>query len=405
MTPLLCALLSVLITTIHSKDYTGYKLFKVNNTDNVLQFIESFNIYELNGVDIMLINRNVTHALVSPHVQMEFGALLQQLNATYTIDNNIQRKIDAEQLRRRTGRHGFHEKQFFDAIRPLKEIQSFVSKLVREHANVAKLKSIGKTYEGNDIEMVVISDSSEAKPKLIFIEAGLHAREWIAPATALYFLENIVENFHNFSEILRDVEINIVPVANPDGYKHTFTTDRLWRKNRQPNKGSTCIGVDLNRNFGFHWGETGTSADPCSESYGGDRAFSGLESTYIARYLIANMKRLVSFVDLHSYGKDIFYPYGNTYLNKDYMHTTAQRIESAISKIRGTKYEIGTAADLIYESSGGVDDYAAGVLGVPLTFTIELPHDDFIIPAEEVEPIGNETTEGLIELLRIVADY
>lgn len=49
---------------------------------------------------------------------------------------------------------------------------------------------------------------------------------------------------------------------------------------------------------------------PCSESYGGDRAFSGFESTYIARYLIENRKRLVSFVDLHSYGKYIFYPYG-----------------------------------------------------------------------------------------------
>lgn len=80
-------------------------------------------------------------------------------------------------------------------------------------------------------------------------------------------------------------------------------------------------------------------------------------------------------------------------------------MESAISKSRGTKYEIGTAADLIYESSGGVDDYVAGILGVPLTFTIELPHDDFLIPAEEVEPIGSETTDGLNELLRAVHEY
>lgn len=83
----------------------------------------------------------------------------------------------------------------------------------------------------------------------------------------------------------------------------------------------------------------------------------------------------------------------------------AQRIENAIEKSRGTKYQIGTAADLIYESSGGVDDYVAGILGVPMTFTIELPHDDFLIPAEEVEPIGRETTDGLIELLRAVAEY
>jgi len=28
--------------------------------------------------------------------------------------------------------------------------------------------------------------------------------------------------------------------------------DRLWRKNRNPVNGP-CVGIDLNRNFGFHW--------------------------------------------------------------------------------------------------------------------------------------------------------
>lgn len=98
--------------------------------------------------------------------------------------------------------------------------------------------------------------------------------------------------------------------------------------------------------------------------------------------------------------------YRNTFAeDKEHMEDIAQRIENAISKNRGTKYEIGTAADLIYESSGGVDDYAAGVLGVPLTFTIELPHDDFLVPSEEIEPIGKETADGLYELLRAVAEY
>lgn len=87
------------------------------------------------------------------------------------------------------------------------------------------------------------------------------------------------------------------------------------------------------------------------------------------------------------------------------MEEIAQRIENEISKNRGTEYKIGTAADLLYESAGGVDDYVAGVLGVPLTFTIELPHEDFLVPPDEVEPIGKETSDGLIELLRIVAEY
>lgn len=31
--------------------------------------------------------------------------------------------------------------------------------------------------------------------------------------------------------------------------KLTNTQDRLWRKNREPNENSACIGTDLNRNY------------------------------------------------------------------------------------------------------------------------------------------------------------
>ena len=80
-------------------------------------------------------------------------------------------------------------------------------------------------------------------------------------------------------KILDKYEIHIMPLVNPDGYEYTWTDvsawldipnfndckqikqfhlfcllkSRLWRKNRAPNAGSSCIGVDLNRNFGFQW--------------------------------------------------------------------------------------------------------------------------------------------------------
>ena len=30
--------------------------------------------------------------------------------------------------------------------------------------------------------------------------------------------------------------------------------ERLWRKNRKNNVGSTCVGTDLNRNYDYKWG-------------------------------------------------------------------------------------------------------------------------------------------------------
>lgn len=75
----------------------------------------------------------------------------------------------------------------------------------------------------------------------------------------------------------------------------------MWRKNRSPvrcdsdqwGRRRCCQGVgntiffkkiifsqieDLNRNFDFHFGESGSSNDICSEIYGGPTAFSEPES-------------------------------------------------------------------------------------------------------------------------------
>ena len=49
-----------------------------------------------------------------------------------------------------------------------------------------------------------------------------------------------------------------VPVANPDGYDYTFSTQRFWRKTLRDNNGDGQItvgdGVDPNRNYPTKWG-------------------------------------------------------------------------------------------------------------------------------------------------------
>lgn len=68
-------------------------------------------------------------------------------------------------------------------------------------------------------------------------------------------------------------------------YEYTFRGDRLWRKNRgNPEKGGNCIGVDLNRNFGYRWGGMGTSKSPCRETYAGTGPFSEPETRSIKNF-------------------------------------------------------------------------------------------------------------------------
>jgi murein tripeptide amidase MpaA len=70
--------------------------------------------------------------------------------------------------------------------------------------------------------------------------------------TALYIIHEIVEHSSEFTDILNKVNFVILPVANPDGYEFSHTSDRSWIKNRRQ-VSLSCFGVDLNRNFQYHF--------------------------------------------------------------------------------------------------------------------------------------------------------
>ena len=72
--------------------------------------------------------------------------------------------------------------------------------------------------------------------------------------------------------------IHILPVANPDGYAYSRSTDRLWRKTRSNNSCGAGEGADPNRNWDFHWSETGASGDSCSQTYYGPEPFSEVKA-------------------------------------------------------------------------------------------------------------------------------
>ena len=44
-------------------------------------------------------------------------------------------------------------------------------------------------------------------------------------------------------------------------YEFSRKKERFWRKNRNTNLGTTCDGVDLNRNWDFNWDKCDQPAD------------------------------------------------------------------------------------------------------------------------------------------------
>lgn len=89
---------------------------------------------------------------------------------------------------------------------------------------------IGTTAEGRDILGLTISSGGNGQRPAVFIEAGIHAREWIAPSVALYLLNQLVENYDSNKDLVDSLDWFIVPVTNPDGYEYTHTNVSTgWR--------------------------------------------------------------------------------------------------------------------------------------------------------------------------------
>ncbi|GBP50617.1 Carboxypeptidase B [Eumeta japonica] len=283
----------------------------------------------------------------------------------------------------------------------LDEIYGFLNYLAKTYPALVTVQSIGKSHQGNDLKVLKISNG-DPKNKAVFIDGGIHAREWISPATVTYFINQIAENFDIESDDIKNIDWYFMPVVNPDGYEFTHTSDRLWRKNRRtpPVTGRVCSGIDLNRNFGYKWGGKGSSNNPCSEIYGGRRAFSEPESKALADFITNSATNFSAYLTYHSYGQYLLYPWGyENVVPPDYqdLDKLGKKIAQAIQETGGSQYKVGSSSGLLYPASGGSDDWAKAQ-GIKYSYTIELSdtgRHGFILPTSYIEPVARESLAGL----------
>ncbi|XP_055379067.1 carboxypeptidase B-like [Condylostylus longicornis] len=397
------------ISAVKDGDYTGYKKYYVtHDSDAIREYMVGLQLEETD-LDFWLISENSTTVLVPAQLQENFEKRLTELNSffnkTSIYGNEYDSDIDSEVPLIRGSRQV--SGSFFRSFHRYDTILQYMIALARRYPSIARYETFGRSAEGRAIGALSISITRGRPRKLAYIQAGAHAREWITPTTVLYFAAELLANIQFYRRILNDVEVYIVPVLNPDGYEYSHTRDRFWRKNRHFYSGLSCRGVDLNRNFGVYWNYVGSSQNLCSEVYSGRSPYSEPETQAVRRFLEANRFRAKLVLDIHSYGKYIFYPWGYTKFparNRNFLHSVALRAANSIAKYRGTIYRIGTSAQLLYEASGGLDDWAYGVLGIPLTYTLELPGSGFVVPNSEIIPIGKETYAAFIEFLSYLDD-
>lgn len=192
---------------------------------------------------------------------------------------------------------------------------------------------------------------------------------------------------------------------------------RFWRKTRSTahNLGNMCPGVDGNRNYDFFWNTVGVSSNPCSDVYPGPRAFSEPETRVVRDIIHTYLSRMALFLTMHSYGSMILYPWGHdgTLSNNALaLHTVGIAMADTIFSQQISyfpRYVVGNSVLVIgYAASGAAEDYAHSV-GVPLSYTYELPgleggFNGFHLNPRYIEQVCRETWAGIAVGVRRAGD-
>lgn len=287
------------------------------------------------------------------------------------------------------------------------EIYQWIHQISEEYKEVATNHFLGMTYENRPMYYLKISKSSGNPKKIIWMDCGIHAREWIAPAFCQWFVKEILQNYKDnarISRLLSNLDFYVLPVLNIDGYIYSWTTDRYWRKSRSPHNNNKCFGTDLNRNFNASWCSIGASKDCKDLTFCGAGPVSEPETKAVSSFIEANKKSIVCYLTMHSYGQLILLPYGytkNKSSNYDELFQVGQKAANALKAKHGTNYKVGSSADILYATSGSSRDWALDI-GIPFSYTFELRDNGthgFVLPQEQIEATCEETMEAVLSIL------
>lgn len=398
--------------------YNGYKVVEITPVNskqlNTLRHI----FKDVNHLEVDLwrpittVGRPVQIGL-SPYLLDQFLQYFRDIGLNPIIRiNDVQERIDS-QLRHKTGVKNAEEFDY-GTYHKLDEVVDWMKNISQVYSSMTKLVEVGKSFEGKTIYGLEIKTSKGTQPKPgFFMEGGIHAREWISPATVIYMTAQLLDKYDsdpNIADMVDKFNWYIIPVFNVDGYEYTFTTDRMWRKTRSKYSGHLCHGVDPNRNWDFHWNEGGTSRDPCSDTYSGPSAFSEIEVKSVADYIQANGKDMKIFIDFHSFSELWMTPWGWTKdLPTDYQeqNAAAKVAVDALKAVHGTSYEHGSIANIIYVASGSSADWTYGKVNITYSYGVELRdkgQHGFLLPDSQIIPSGEETLAAVLALAKYVYD-
>merc|ERR1711970_1423334 len=387
-----------LVQAIPTVDYSGYQVLRVQVTTEeqaaVITTLEEENLFDF-WTEIRL-GKHVD-IMASPHTVLSLESWLDDAGLVFSVmipDVSPLLELERRSVGNTTAQRTGHSMDW-TSYHPLDEIYGWFDYLETTYDSI-ETESIGQSYEGQEMIVLKVCRGGCGSKPAMWIDSGIHAREWISPATGTWMLNELVENDAAHPDLTEKLDWYFLPSHNPDGYRKSREDDRMWRKTTTHYSGDSCQGTDANRNWDFRWSETGASGDSCSQTYYGPEPFSEVEARNVRDFVTAHKDRIVFYQTLHSYSQLILIPWGYTETpapGYDAMYDLALRGYDALHAVHGEYYEVGCIPCVLYTAAGTSLDWALGVAHIPYVYSIELRDTGlygFILPPEQIIPTAEE---------------
>ena len=127
-------------------------------------------------------------------------------------------------------------------------ITDILKKIAKAYPGLARVESIGKSYEGRDLWCIAITDYSKgeaSKKPGMYIDGNIHSNETQGSEFAMYTAWYLTENFNDNSfikELLADKIFYIVPSINPDARDAFF---KKPNNANSPRSGTVPVDNDM----------------------------------------------------------------------------------------------------------------------------------------------------------------
>lgn len=293
---------------------------------------------------------------------------------------------------------------FYGGYKTADEYVQHLSDVATARPDLAVTHDVGDSWRktqglatGNDLVAICLTKQqpgdctlspTSTKPRFLLIGA-VHARELSATELSSRFVDLLANGYGTDAEVtslLDSTEVWVVPVGNPDGreiVEQGTTSPYLQRKNANNTLGACAVpptssnqhGIDLNRNFTWKWGGTGTSTNPCDATFRGSSAGSEPETVALSQLmttlypdqrgpLLTDPAPLTTpgyMLTLHSYANMHVIPWGDTTAKAP---NDAGLRSAAFRASYYNGYQTGQPGQILYTVTGSTDDYLYGERGI-----------------------------------------